>query len=754
MRRRRLAGWSLVTAAGVLSGGTVVLAAWWLPAALASGLAALTAAVTGVWLARGTQLVATAPAARPPLVRRLTDPVALGVHPAGGSAAPPYIPRDVTDELHAALRRDRFVLVVGESTAGKTRAAYEAVRALLPGHRLVEPASRADAADAVARAAAEPRSVLWLDDLERFLGTGGLTAAGVREVLAGPGRFVVATLRAEEHARFSGPRGVGEPAQEVLRAGWDVIRLATRVDLPRRWSADELARAGEHAADPRVADAVGHAADFGVAEYLASGPQLLAAWRDAWAPGTHPRAAAMVLAAVDARRVGVHRLLPHAVLTRLHEPYLTARGGARLRPEPLPDALDWATRPLYATSSLLLPGDGLLAFDYLIDAIERDPIPAEALEALIEFATPDEAQDIGEYAWGFGQLRQAHTAFRRAEDGGDWRATVRRCETVRLSDGSAAGVEFAKAVLAERGPTADARELLLTELGCHGYLSKARAGLTELLADVEAELGAEHERTLRLRVDLAHWHIEAGEPGLAVFELGGMVPVTTRVLGPGHGTTLTCRSHLAKALGHTGDIEGAIAVLDRLLADLREVAEHASFMAHAVSSRAEWLMKAEMFPEALAAMREIVADQAVTKGSSSWSSLRCRAQYAECLGRSGDAEQAVKVLAKVVSDARRGSVFQILTYDRAHAHWLGTAESPSAAAAEFARLTDKSLRLCGDRSEWPLIMRRRRGEWLVRAGRRDEARRELTALLRDARELLGEGHRLVLAIEESIATSH
>lgn len=158
---------SLITAAGVLSGSTVVLATWWLPAALASGLVALTTAVGGVRLARGTQLV-TAPGARLPLVRDLDDPVALGVHRAAGQAVPAFIARDVTERLHEALRRDRFVLIVGEST------------------------------------------------------------------------------------------------------GWDIIRLATRVDLGRSWSGDELSRAREHVSDPRIADALAHAADFGVAEYLAA----------------------------------------------------------------------------------------------------------------------------------------------------------------------------------------------------------------------------------------------------------------------------------------------------------------------------------------------------------------------------------------------------------------------------------------------------------------------------------------------------
>jgi hypothetical protein len=78
---------------------------------------------------------------------------------------------------------------------------------------------------------------------------------------------------------------------------------------------------------------------FGVAEYLAAGPQLLAEWRDAWSPGQHPRGAALVAAAVDARRAGLHTPVAEALLRRLHEHYLTERGGSTLRPEPFEQPL-------------------------------------------------------------------------------------------------------------------------------------------------------------------------------------------------------------------------------------------------------------------------------------------------------------------------------------------------------------------------------------------------------------------------------
>jgi hypothetical protein len=74
-------------------------------------------------------------------VREVTDPVMLGVHPAAADDTghvPPYIGRDFDHSLDQAIRAGGFVLLTGESTAGKSRA-YEAMRRLLPDHLLIAP---------------------------------------------------------------------------------------------------------------------------------------------------------------------------------------------------------------------------------------------------------------------------------------------------------------------------------------------------------------------------------------------------------------------------------------------------------------------------------------------------------------------------------------------------------------------------------------------------------------------------------------
>ena len=87
-------------------------------------------------LKRGCLVLASG---RLPKVRQLCDPITLGVHPSSrltGFASPAgepvrervpaYIPRDIDNELRNQLANSSFVIVVGDSSAGKSRAAFEA----------------------------------------------------------------------------------------------------------------------------------------------------------------------------------------------------------------------------------------------------------------------------------------------------------------------------------------------------------------------------------------------------------------------------------------------------------------------------------------------------------------------------------------------------------------------------------------------------------------------------------------------------
>jgi len=139
-----------------------------------------------------------------------------------------------------------FVLVVGESTAGKSRAAFEAIRARLPDHVFIRPNNRSAIPVMAATALRERRCVVWLDDLEQYVGTDGLTAELVIQLTTGRGRHtvVVATLRAQERARYrTRPVSTTEPAiDDVARVAIRLIDVSTEVRINRRWSSRELER--------------------------------------------------------------------------------------------------------------------------------------------------------------------------------------------------------------------------------------------------------------------------------------------------------------------------------------------------------------------------------------------------------------------------------------------------------------------------------------------------------------------------------
>ncbi|MEU6090868.1 hypothetical protein ABZ865_29560 [Streptomyces sp. NPDC047085] len=275
---------------------------------------------------------------RIPRINQLDRPELAGVHPADGhhgQQAPPYVERDAEPLLRHALLQGGFVLIVGESTAGKTRLAYEVARDLFPRHAFIRPLSRAALAGALEMARRKRRAVLWLDDLENYLGADGVTTSMLTGLFQDrAGRIVVlATMRSQEYRRYDAreeSRLTGSD-RDAWRVQREVLHLARTVRLARHWSMAEQQRARAHQTDPRIRFALDSCERFGLAEVVAAGPELLAAWENAWAPGANPRGAAVVAAAVDCRRSGLRRPVSRQWLQELSLPYLAARGGPDLR---------------------------------------------------------------------------------------------------------------------------------------------------------------------------------------------------------------------------------------------------------------------------------------------------------------------------------------------------------------------------------------------------------------------------------------
>ncbi|MFF0747100.1 tetratricopeptide repeat protein [Streptomyces sp. NPDC004111] len=315
-----------------------------------------------------------------------------------GDAVPPYVARDMDTELRTRLEQAAahggLVLVVGDSTAGKTRAAHHAVHTCkaLAGYRVLAPDNGPDLVTATeVLTATTVRCLVWLDDLEHFLGPDGLEPAVLAELtrLRTP---VLATMQLRHYDTYyprpadKGPASASGPRADG--AGARVLKQTEPLHLPRRWSTTELDRARD-CDDPRVIDAVTHHGPYGVAEYLAAGPALLTEWHHATRPGGHPHGAALVAAAVDLTRTGLPQPYPTTLLTTLTEHYLPHNDRPLLRPEPLEEALTWAQRLRYGATSLLLPThtpNTWNVFDYLPDHTTT-PIPNPVWETALNHAT-------------------------------------------------------------------------------------------------------------------------------------------------------------------------------------------------------------------------------------------------------------------------------------------------------------------------------------------------------------------------------
>ncbi|TQN32835.1 hypothetical protein FHX37_2820 [Haloactinospora alba] len=497
-----------------------------------------------------------------------TDPHLLGVHRARpgteeSETLPPYVPRDMDADLHRRTHHARdnggFVLITGDSTAGKTRTALEALRAELPTWPVLVPPRGAE----LGTLPSEGGYVLWLDDAEAHLGSQGLEPTLV-DRLTRTGVVVMATMRQQFYDTLKNtPTSAHEGHHDRLERdiGMRVLTMTEPVVLERVWSPAELDRA-EGFEDARLAEAHIHHGIYGIAEYLAAGPQLRTEWTSAYRPtaqGGHPRGHALVAAAVDLARAGLTTPLPGHVLEGLHTRYLTR--AAPLRPEPLADAWQWATRQRHGVTSLLLPGDleetTWRPFDYLTEHPHTEGLPQQVWDVALEHAPSDgELFHVGIAAHEFGRADVSESVWRPLVEVG-YTDAMFNLGVLLANQGCPEEAEHHYTTAARTGH-ADAMNNLGNLLKGQGrpeeaedwYTAAAAADDTNAMVNLGTLLHSQGRRG-----EAERWWATAARAGRAdaMFNLGGLLADQGRLdEAEGHYTTAAVRAGHADAMYNLG----------------------------------------------------------------------------------------------------------------------------------------------------------------------------------------------------------
>ena len=331
-------------------------------------------------------------------LRRLGVHAAISVPGVAGGVLPEYVARDadaagsgIRARVAAAAERGGFVLLVGGSSVGKTRSAAEALKALLLDWWLVHPAGPAEVA---ALAAAPPsRTVVWLDELQRYLdGEHGLTGGVVRALLNAPGPVVIiGTLWPDLYSAWTAVRVAG--AADPYAREREVLGLATVVRVAPVFSPTERGRAHAVADRDLQLRAALEAGGYGLTQTLAAAPQLVAHWEDAQAAS--PYGWAVMTAALDAVRLGARAPLSADLLRAAAVDYCTSAQQAEAPANWFEQALAYATEKLHGAAAVLSPAAagmgqvaGYTAADYLIQHASGERrsvcVPASTWDAILD----------------------------------------------------------------------------------------------------------------------------------------------------------------------------------------------------------------------------------------------------------------------------------------------------------------------------------------------------------------------------------
>ncbi|MFD8159697.1 trypsin-like peptidase domain-containing protein [Streptomyces malaysiensis] len=395
---------------------------------------------------------------RPPLGKPVQSlppehALALEVHPAIQvrdpderlDILPPYLQRpDVDDRLRAVVadaeNGSRLVMLVGGSSTGKTRAAWEAVRSCLSDGWLLwhplTPDRPASVLEALRSGRIAQRTIVWLNEAQLYLGPrahGEQVAAALQELLAGDRAGPLLVLGSLWPAYWQEltaepERGAADPHA----AARSLLDMATEIHVPDRFDENDLdCHRKLLDTDPRLALAAA-STDGRINQFLAGAPELIRRYQQAPTP-----ARAVLWAAMDALRLGHGPRLPRLFLEEAAPGYLSDDEWDALDDAWFEQALTYLAEPCRGARGPLVrirprpgsPKERTTTYrlaDYLeqhgrAERWQLSP-PAGFWTAAIRAATPQDIRQLAEAAWERWRLQHAALLYAQAAGQGDEQA--------------------------------------------------------------------------------------------------------------------------------------------------------------------------------------------------------------------------------------------------------------------------------------------------------------------------------------------
>jgi len=399
------------------------------------------------------------------------DPYALEVHQPitvaddeNAPALPTYVVRDhdrqVREWVDRTLSEQSVIItLVGESSTGKTRTFWEAIQHLPPKWRLWQALDSAPHGDlAVELETVSPYTVVWLNEAQRFLLTadpaeGERVAASLRRIVHSPERrpvLILVTLWPKYWDQLTSEPADGHKdshphARHILNG--------SSVRIPVAFESGDLDNLREAATrDARLAQALEHAEQLQVTQYLAGVPALIQRYQTA-----PPPARAVIDAAIDIRRLGFGEHLPLELLEAAAYEYLTDLQFDHLPDDWLEDALAYAAKPQRGIRGPLTRvkprhrGKTEKSVHYrLADPLDqlgrgernRAAPPPGLWDLLMHHAPPTEASKIGRSAESHCLYRTAASFYKRSADAGSSEATLTIADFFAIRDKVQEAVEW------------------------------------------------------------------------------------------------------------------------------------------------------------------------------------------------------------------------------------------------------------------------------------------------------------------------